>query len=284
MGSRQFCRSWWCRFDAFVSVLTIFVFTTLYFDLNFFLEAEEYIEMPLLITRFGLQPLRLIQTAHIVRKARQLQITQNSTRIYWEAVPHSDDVNFATSQSMETGGKHQYLHDGRSHQHGGMLLEPALVGRRTGHQHHTHHQTGSYFLDPYAGAGRSGTGSVELQEVVRIDVCERSPPVARISGPSAASSATGTPNWLSKPGDHLFGPGVDSSGSSGAPNSPNDQGLLVASTGQGAPILHDVDPVTIPVDDSEHCSFRAYLPAIIEHLPLSLRWDLLVFREQHCHW
>eukprot|EP00392_Amoebophrya_sp_AT5.2_P015717 g15933.t1 len=106
LGSRSFFASKWCLFDLTVSLLTLGIFLLSSWDA--FDVIEEYFEMPILILRFSLQPLRLIQTAHIIRKARQMQITQNSTRIVWEQLPTEEPKfrksEFRFSDSHAVGG------------------------------------------------------------------------------------------------------------------------------------------------------------------------------------
>eukprot|EP00929_Paragymnodinium_shiwhaense_P006625 TRINITY_DN11043_c0_g1_i2.p1 TRINITY_DN11043_c0_g1~~TRINITY_DN11043_c0_g1_i2.p1 ORF type:complete len:218 (-),score=34.97 TRINITY_DN11043_c0_g1_i2:306-959(-) len=72
LGWRSFLRSWWCRFDLVVAILTA---TSVVYGLLHFEEATsiDQAEIPLLLVRFIVQPVRVLVVLHGTIEARRQQ-------------------------------------------------------------------------------------------------------------------------------------------------------------------------------------------------------------------
>ncbi|CAD7972022.1 unnamed protein product [Amoebophrya sp. A120] len=332
LGNRAFFASRWCRFDFAVSLGTTWIVLLESWDRFDFI--EEYFEMPILILRFGLQPLRLIQTAHIIRKARQMQITQNSTRIFWEKLP-TEEPHFSSSTSSSSamhsassgmnnnktlfrgmiGAKffssagdasyeyEQVVPGNSSGRHAPSDVEPDGTGRSlfsatsassAGQHKNNYHRGQQHLFSDHHDITRSASSSkdslsthqshvgkiVELQEVV-VSSASTPPTVGPASSSkggfflgssSSSAGATSTARNNNAKVEHysFSGPGPFLSGGI------EHQDLLGAGSASS--------PVQAEQDDGQHCSFRAFLPALIEFLPLTLRfaeWRLLFKPQVH---
>jgi len=91
VGNRAFFRDKWCVFDLIISTLTgiswFFIFFTAQ---NWATHIEGDVEMPLLATRFGLQPLRVLSTFMALYKSRRMQKSQED--VHFEMVSLCDDI------------------------------------------------------------------------------------------------------------------------------------------------------------------------------------------------
>ncbi|CAD7952360.1 unnamed protein product [Amoebophrya sp. A25] len=253
LGSRTFFASRWCQFDFLVSVLTVFVFVCVLLADSWwesFDVVQEYLEMPILILRFGLQPLRLIQTAHIIRKARQMQITQNSTRITWDPLPF-EEAHFAIAPAMTPERKASHEAHGGCHDFLGATPDSLR----------DHVDTDTLIQMDKPITNMIGLSTIGLQHAHR-----------ELHHPSSEED----PNFS---GHDLPPFGFSTSGSrdTAASNSQHG-GLRSAKQHQVEGEGHE------PLDMENNCSFRPFLSSLIDHLPLSLRfadWTLLYKPQVH---
>lgn len=97
-GRHVFFRDKWCVFDLLLSALTLLSWVfILCSTLEWASWFEDDLEMPLLATRFGLQPLRVVSTFMTLYKSRKMQREGND--VHFEMTSVADDIQ--TDQPTE---------------------------------------------------------------------------------------------------------------------------------------------------------------------------------------